>query len=242
MTRRPDAPWPPNPVQGQAPVFRGLSAAAQADVLAHARRRQVGRRELLARQGEPADRFYVVESGTLKLTQVTADGREVLVRFVGPWQPFGAVAALEGGHYPVTAQAVEPTRVYEWPRPVITELAARYPALRANLMQALADHMTDALARVRELATERVPQRLARALVRLAQQRGRQAEGGWLIEHPLTRQDLADLAGTTLYTASRILARWTAAEIVATVRGRLLIRQPEKLARLAAGDEASLRG
>ncbi len=222
----------------EAPVFRGLSREARAALSASARARLLGRGEVLARQGEPAEHFYVVETGSLKLTQTTAQGAAVIVRFVGPLQPFGAVAALDEGRYPVTAQAAEPTRVWAWLRATMRELAARSPELRVNLMQAIADHLTDALARLGELATERVPERLARALLRLARHNGRETTGGLLIDHPLTRQDLAELAGTTVYTASRTLARWAEAGIVATHRRRLLIRRPADLARLAGPEGA----
>lgn len=216
-----------------ARVFDGLSAEARAQAIARARVRRLRRGELLERQGEPARRFYIVESGTLKLTQVTAGGRAIIVRFVVAGQPFGAMAALERGVYPVTAQAVEPTAVLEWSRETLSRLIAEHPRIRANLMAVIADHLTEALSRVTGLATERVAQRVARTLLRLARQTGRAVERGVLIPIPLTRQDLAELADTTLYSVSRTLARWTAAGVLESRGRRLVLRAPERLAEIA---------
>jgi CRP-like cAMP-binding protein len=87
--------------------------------------------------------------------------------------------------------------------------------------------------RLRELATERVEQRVARTLLRLARQVGRKVEGGVLIDMPLSRQDLAEMTGTTLYTVSRILSQWEQQHLVETGRERILIRQPHGLVAIA---------
>jgi CRP/FNR family transcriptional regulator, nitrogen oxide reductase regulator len=89
------------------------------------------------------------------------------------------------------------------------------------------------MSRARELATERVAQRVARNLLRLARQSGREADGGLLIGHPLSRQELAAMAGTTLYTVSRLLSQWEEAGIVETGRLKVLVRSPARLAELA---------
>jgi CRP-like cAMP-binding protein len=100
----------------------------------------------------------------------------------------------------------------------------------------MASHVTDALTRVRELSTERVGARLAHTLLRLATQCGRTTADGVLIDHVLTRQDLADLTGTTLYTVSRTLSEWDAQGLVRSVGRKLLVPSPARLQAVAESD------
>jgi CRP-like cAMP-binding protein len=129
----------------------------------------------------------------------------------------------------VTALAVEPTRVRAWSGASLAGLLDTFPQVRMNLMREMASHMTDALTRVRELTTDRVGQRLAHTLIRLMRQCGQKTPDGVLITHPLTRQELAELAGTTLYTVSRTLSQWEAEGVLRSERRRLLVRSPRRL-------------
>lgn len=219
-------------------IFDGLTEAERRQWLSAARRREARRHEVVARQGEPVQAFVLVESGLLKLLQLTPEGRELIVRFVGPGEPFGGVVVLAAAAYPVTAIALEATRLLAWPAEVLQPLLDRYPQVRLNITREIASHMTDALTRVRELATERVSQRLAHTLLRLLRQAGVPDREGVLVNHPLTRQELADLAGTTLYTVSRTMSQWQAQGILESTRRHLRVRLPKRLEALSrAPDE-----
>ncbi|MPZ20821.1 MAG: cyclic nucleotide-binding domain-containing protein [Luteitalea sp.] len=218
-------------------IFDGLTENERATWLSESLACQVRRGETLARQGEPAHCFYLVETGFLKLVQVTADGRELIVRFVGPREPFAGIVALDQADYPVTALAVESTRMRAWPRDVLMRLLERFPVVRTNIMREIARHMNDALTRVRELTTDRVGQRLAHTLLRLMRQCGQPTPDGILISHPLTRQELAALTGTTLYTVSRTLSQWEAEGLLRSERRRLLVRSPRGLETLSRSDD-----
>ena len=226
---------PPDIVRSR--IFDSLSESDRQAWLAEAFTRDLRRGQTLAHQGDRATTLYLVESGLLKLVQLTPEGREVIVRFVGVAEPFGGVVALEGATYPVTALAAEATRVKGWPSDVLRGLLARYPQVRTNIMREMAAHMTDALTRVRELTTERVGQRLAHTLLRLMRQAGRPTPEGILITHPLTRQELAELTGTTLYTVSRTLSQWQEAGVLKSTNRRLLVRSPKRLEELTHAEE-----
>lgn len=195
--------------------------------------RDLRRGQVVARQDEPADSFYLVEAGFLKLAQLTEGGREVIVRFVGPCEPFGGVVVLESATYPVSAVAVEPVRVRVWPRETLRRLLQSCPQVRLNIMREMTVHMTDALTRVRELTTERVGQRLAHTLLRVMGQCGRSTPDGVLIKHALTRRELAELTGTTLYTVSRTLSKWESVGILRSSRRQLLVLAPHRLEALS---------
>jgi CRP/FNR family transcriptional regulator, nitrogen oxide reductase regulator len=189
----------------------------------------------VARQGEPAQALYVVEDGLLKLTQLSTTGREVIVRFAGTAEPFGGIVAVEGSAYPVSARAVEPSSLRTWTGQTLGPLLDRFPRVRMNIMREMTAHMNDALDRVSELSNERVGPRLAHCLVRLMQSCGEQTSEGILITHPLTRQELAQFAGTSLFTASRTLSQWETEGVLRSAHRRLLVCSPERLHRLTMG-------
>ena len=161
-------------------IFDGLTESERQRWLGRAASADVARGQTLARQGEPARHFYLLEAGFLKLLQLTADGTELIVRFIVPGDPFGGVVALSDAPYPVTAVAVQPSVALSWPRDTVAELLVETPQVRVNIMRELAMHMTAALTRVRELTTASVDQRLAHTILRLAEQCGRPDKDGVL--------------------------------------------------------------
>ena len=217
----------------RAALFRDLDPAALATVLAAAAERRAADGDALFREGEPAERFCLVTEGRLKLTQVGADGNEVILRFVGPGDAAAALAIFEGTAYPLTAWAVGATAVLEWDRATLQALLLRHPLIAVATVRLLSERLRELQERFRELATERVAQRVARALVRLVRQAGRKVEGGVLIDLPLSRQDLAEMTGTTLFTVSRVLSEWEAQGIVASGRERITVLRPHGLVALA---------
>lgn len=218
-------------------IFDGLTDAERALWLGQSATRQLARGETLARQGEPARHLVLVESGFLKVLQVTAEGTELIVRFVSPGEPFGGVVLLGAAPYPVTAIATQPTVVRCWTRETVASLVAETPQVSVNVMREMATHMTDALTRVRELTTARVGPRLAHTLLRLMRQCGERTADGVLITQPLTRQELADLTGTTLYTVSRTLTQWQARGLIETRKRLLLVKSQQRLLNLAGSDD-----
>ena len=214
-------------------ILAGLDDEARRQILAAAFTRNLEARQVLAREGDPATTFYLVVVGHLKLSKIAPDGREVIARFIGPGDPYAGIVLLGHPSYPVGATSVEPARVLGWPRTAITDLGARYPQLRTNILQEITRHMTEALERVSELTTEPVPQRLARTLLRLAEHDGHARDGAVEIAHPITRQELADLTGTTLFTASRLLSDWERRGLVASTRGHVTLTSLAQIEQIA---------
>jgi CRP-like cAMP-binding protein len=139
---------------------------------------------------------------------------------------------LDGKAYPFTAQAAEDTRVRLWPRALLRELFRTIPRLEANLLEIVGAHAREMMDKFRELATEPVPQRVARAVLRLVETSGRPRPDGLQVDR-VTQQDLAELTATTLYTVNRILSEWETEGILSRGRGRLVIHSEERLRRSA---------
>ena len=215
----------------QSPLLEGLPAAEARRVLSEARERQLDKGEILFHQDEAAEALHVVTEGRVRLTQLTAEGQEVVVRLCGPGEVFAGIAALDGKAYPFTAAAAEPSRVLLWRRAALQELFRAVPRLQANVLEIVGAHAREMLDRFREMATEPVPRRLARALLRLVP-RERPGQDDALIVG-VTQQDLAEMAGTTLYTVSRVLSEWEAIGAVTTGRGRVHVRSLGRLQEIA---------
>jgi CRP/FNR family transcriptional regulator, nitrogen oxide reductase regulator len=221
------------PYLRQSPLFNGLDDATLGIVANTARLRRVADDAFFFHQGDRATVLYVLTQGRVKFTQVTPEGHQVLVRAIGPGEMFGAVAALGDTYYVASAQATGDCAALGWESEVISGLMERFPRLALNALRFLAGRVQEFQDRYRELATERVERRVAHALVRLARQIGREVEGGVLIDLSLSRQDIAEMTGTTLFTASRILSGWEQRGLIEGGRERVLILHPDALLAIA---------
>ncbi len=184
-------------------------------------------------QDDPAERIFVLKSGRIKLYQLSTDGQQVLMRVMTPGMMFAAISLVEGAVYPVSAEAADDCKVLYWSQATLLGLMQRYPVLALNAIKVLAGHVREFQDRYRELVTERVERRVARAVLRLANQTGVKTDEGVLLNLPLSRKDLAEMSGTTLFTVSRILSQWEANGLVSAGRERLVIRFPHGLVSIA---------
>jgi CRP-like cAMP-binding protein len=218
---------------GQMPPFQRLQPAELQVVRQSAWLRRVERDAYFYHQGDPASAFYILIEGQVKLTEVTSDGQQILVRFVGTGEAMGIIAALSKAVYPLSAQAVDDCLALTWDGEILEQLMERYPRVAIDGLRLVSQRWHELEERFRELATERVERRIAQTLLRLVRQTGRKVEAGILIDLPLSRQDLAEMTGTTLYTVSRILSQWEQQNLVELGRERVLIRYPHGLTRIA---------
>jgi len=189
----------------------------------------------LFRQGDPAEKCYLVQRGRLKLAKLNEAGKEAIIRYIGAGEMAAAVAVLKGRVYPVTAETVEETEVTGWDKPTFLRLLHAYPGIAINLLGVVLDRLDEVQQRYLELCSEGVEQRIARSLLRLMQRAGSRRADGILIELPLSRQSIADYSGTTLYTVSRTLSSWEKNGWVQSGRERVLITDPHALVKFAEG-------
>lgn len=237
MVRRKDIPLSISPeicdIVAQCTLFRGLETAV-CETIAHAGHLyEMHQGGILLHQGEPAETFYIVLEGHVKLLQTTAEGHQITVSYVGQGGGIGIIVALSHSEYPVTAEVVQDGRLIAWGQQTIQELMLQYPRLAVNGLRMLANYFVGLQKQLQELTTERVERRVARALLRLVRQTGRKVEEGILIDVPLSRQDLAEMTGTTLFTVSRILKGWEQQGIVLPERERVTVRLPHQLVLIA---------
>lgn len=219
-------------------LFAGLDDRSLDEALAMAQRKRIPAGSAAFQQDEAAESFFVLASGRLKVSQVTPEGQQVVVRFIGPGEFFGCVAIYGGGRYPATAAAVEDSVALAWTRAAAARLLERSPRVAVNAIGAVAGRLQQSQDRVRQLATERVERRIAHALIGLIDGAGRREPDGVRIAFRLSRQDIAEIAGTTLHTVSRTLSAWEENGVVRNGRRSLVVCDPGAL-RILAGERAA---
>lgn len=214
-------------------LFEGLPPRALEDILAAGFEKTYPQDSFLFHQDDPVERVYVLTNGRVKLTQLSNDGQQVIMRVITPGLMFAVIGIVQGARYPVSAQAAADSAALHWTQDAMLGLIERYPTLALRALRLMGGQVREFQDRYRELATERVERRLARAIIRLAAQTGRKTEDGVLLDLTLSRQDLAEMSGTTLFTVSRILSQWESQGLVQTGRERILIRFPHGLVSIA---------
>jgi CRP-like cAMP-binding protein len=218
---------------GRVPLFQGLAADVLTRVRDQAHARVVGAGEPFFVEGDKAEEFFVLTSGRVKLTQLTPEGHQVVLRIVGAGDAFGGAGAFGDLTYPIGAEAVEPAVALVWTSTAMRQLMETEPRVALNAVQFVAGRLHDLQRRHRQLMTERVERRVARAVLRLVHEAGRRVDAGVEIDFPVSRQDIAEMTGTTLYTVSRLLSSWEERGIVQSGRQRITLTNPHALVALA---------
>lgn len=216
-------------------IFSQMPADELDAMLASARVRQLPAGEAAFEQGDEARDFFILLHGRLKVVQTTEDGQQIIIRHINPGEPFGIARAIRRPDYPASAVAAVDSLALAWPSSQWDAFAARSPVLSSNALKAVGQRLQDSHDRVREMATQQVERRIAHAVLRLINQAGRKTPDGIEIDFPLTRQDIAEMTGTTLHTVSRTLSAWEEKGIVESGRKRITVRDAHRLFLLSEG-------
>ena len=215
------------------PLFASLREADWADVAPLLHGFCYPRDTYLFFEGDSPDFLYVIWMGRMKLLRHSVDGRDVVLDVLGPGRLLGEVAVFEGAPYSQTAQTMEDVAVISIARNDYLYLLQRYPVLALAVINELGHRLRVANDLVHSLAVDRVERRIARTLLRLATYNGTPSKDGLMIQMRLTRQDLADMTGTTVETAIRVMSRFRKQGLITTQRGRVIIKLPEELEAVA---------
>jgi CRP/FNR family transcriptional regulator len=215
------------------PVFAGLPTNELQTLAAVASEQPYRAREYIFMEGDPADWFCLVASGRVKILRQSRDGKEVVLELLGRGEPFGGVAVLERRPYPASAQAIETTVVLRIPRDAILALAERHSSIVRELALMIGRRLRNAHDSVTSLAADPVDARLAAMLLRLGEREGTRTPHGITLPFHLTRQSLADMTGTTVETAIRIVSRWLKDGTLAEDGNRLVLADLEALRGIA---------
>jgi len=208
-------------------IFSSLNEEELSELVDLAVERSFQPDEFIFWEDDEPDYFYVIARGRIKVVKHSSSGKEFIIAFFGPGEMFGEVAVFEGKPYPASAQVISASKVLGIKRQNFLDFLATHPQVALRIINILGGRLRDAQGRLKDLAGERVQQRLARILLMLASRMGNTL--------PFTRQELADMAGMTTETAIRLTSGLRERGIIRTSRGQLVIVDEPKLRLLAEG-------
>jgi CRP-like cAMP-binding protein len=211
------------------PPFSRLSRGEIREILAAAKPQLYPEGTPVFGEGLPADRFFLLLDGFIRVIRTTPDGEQIIALHIPPGQLFGIATALGRDTYPATAMAATESLALGWPARLWADFAARYDGFATETYRTVGVRLGEFQSRVTELATRAVEQRVAAALLRMANQTGRRTESGIEIAFPVTRSDIAEMTGTTLHTVSRLLSAWERDGIVRSTRRHITVTAPHRL-------------
>ena len=204
-------------------IFRRLTPDDRRRLAGVSAIREYEKGDLLFNEGDPSDSIYTVVAGRVKVSKMTVRGTDVILEIFGPGDPVGAVAAYESRAYPASATALEPTTCVLVPRETFFSLLEDHPTLVRGLLGGLTQRLVELTNRLAELSGGRVEARLARFMLKLADDMGQRRPDGIFVPLPLSRQEIADMIGTTIETSIRIMSRWGKDDIVRTEKDGFLV-------------------
>jgi CRP/FNR family transcriptional regulator len=218
-------------------LFLGLSAEQQRRLLDQMVEGRYDSGAHIFLEGDPADRLYLVISGRVKMVKHSLDGQETILSIFEGGQIIGEVGVLAGGIYPATAQAMELTTTLSLARQAYVELLRQHPKLTWSLVEELGRRLQAAHETVRSLAVDKVERRIARLLLRLTAAAGEKQGDAVQLSIPLTRQEIADMTGTTVETAIRTMSKLRRLGLVDSEQGLIHILRAHRLVLFADGRE-----
>lgn len=218
----------------RSPLFAPLSGRERAEVQKRLVQRRYEKDEYLFFEGDPAEWLVFVAEGRIKMIKHSESGRETILATFGPGQILGEVGVLVGDVYPATAQVLEPAVTLNLRRAEYVELVRTHPDLAWALIVELGRRLQRAHESIRSMAVEKVERRVARVLLRMASASGERLEGGAVrITVALSRQDVADMAGTVLETAIRTMSGFQKRGYLETREGHIVLLKPHQLVAIA---------
>lgn len=216
-------------VMKHSSIFMSLSDAEQAALTKITVERHYAPGEIIFFEGDAPEWFYIVAQGRVKAFKQSSSGKEFTIAFFGPGEIFGEVAVFENKPYPASAsaQSVDDTVVLGIKREELLQFLAKHPQVALRIIGVLGERLRNAQSRLGDMAGAKVVSRLAGILLMLSSKMGN--------ELPFTRQEIADMAGTTTETTIRILSRLKSGGIIRSMRGKVIIADEAKLKALSAG-------
>jgi CRP/FNR family transcriptional regulator len=211
------------------PLFEGLPREDLADLVIDCRFRTPFKGDRLFEAGEPAESFFLVVAGEVKLSSATPSGRECVVEVIRSGETFALVSVLDGEPYPVTATALTDCGVVRIPRAPFLRLLARRPELSARTTHEVAQRMKRFRLRLEEISTRTVPARVASYLLRQAEVQTGTSERGAVVDLGATREVVAAAIGTVREVFVRTIRGFERQGLVGIDARRVEILEPERL-------------
>jgi CRP-like cAMP-binding protein len=216
-------------VLGAVPLFAAMGPEELTPLASRLRRRTFRRNEVIVHRGDPAGAIHVIRSGRVKVTLPSEEGDETVLALYGPGACFGEIAALDGGPRSATVTAVEATETLALLREDLLAFARENPDFALALITTLAARLRRTDEWLEDAYFQDLDTRMARRLLDVAEDHGRQTSEGIEVAFPLTQSDLAGMLGATRVSVNRLLGVYQDAQLIRLGRGAFTILKPDEL-------------
>jgi CRP-like cAMP-binding protein len=217
----------------QVPIFNTLSGQEAKEISPYLLSAKFHKKETIFAEGDPSEWLYIVKKGKVKITKLSHEGKEIILEIISPLDFFGGIAVLRGFPYPANAVAMEDTEVLKISRKHLLSIMDRFPNLMYCMAANIGDRIKGSHETLKSIALEKVEARIASLLIKLSDKTGEKTPEGVLITMKLTKQDIAEMVGTTVETSIRTMSKLTKAGLVSSRSGKIMIRDLERLRSLA---------
>lgn len=210
-------------------IFSGLTEEQAGEIGPLLVAENFRKKETIFSEGDPSEWFYLVSSGEVKITKISQDGKEIILEIIHPGDFFGGLAVVRGFPYPANAVAKEDAGVLRISRANLMKILEKHPGVMLKVVQEVSDRLKSSHETARNIALERVSARIASLLLKLAGESGRETEEGTELTLKLTKQEIAEMVGTTVETSIRTMSQFKKAGLIEEKAGRIIIKDPSGL-------------
>jgi CRP-like cAMP-binding protein len=215
-------------------LFKNLSDEDLSELKPYLGTSSYKKKELIFSEGDASEWFYIVVKGKIKITRLSHEGKEIILEIISPSDIFGGVAVLRNFPYPASAVAMEDSEVVKISRKNLMRLVDRFPNLMYCIALQLGDRMKSSYDSLKNIALERVEARIAALLLKLGNKVGAETPDGLVIDMRLTKQDVADMVGTTVETSIRTFSKFKKQGLLSDADGKIIIKDVNGLTTLSS--------
>jgi CRP/FNR family transcriptional regulator len=213
----------------QVSVFNSLNVQETKEISPYFVAEKFKKKELIFSEGDPSEWFYIVVKGKVKITKLSQDGKEIILEMISPMDFFGGIAVIKGFPYPANAVAMDDTDALKITRTDLLKITDRFPSIMFSLAASIGDRIKDSHEMAKSIALDKVEARIASLLIKLSEKIGEKTPEGIVLQMKLTKQDIAEMVGTTVETSIRTMSKFSKANIITSRSGKIIISDLEKL-------------
>lgn len=210
-------------------IFSTLSASDITEIHPYIVTETYRKKDMIFSEGDPSDWFYIVIEGKVKITKISQEGKEIIIEIIAAGDFFGGIAVIRGFPYPANAIAMEDTKLIKLSRRNLMAVLDRFPAVMYCMVQNLGDRIKGSHETLKNIALEKVGSRIASLLIKLSEQAGTKTADGIAIDLKLTKQDIAEMVGTTVETSIRTMSRYKKLGLITERAGKIIIKDTGQL-------------
>jgi len=181
------------------------------------------KKETIFSEGDPSEWFYIVKRGKVKITKLSQDGKEIILEIISDIEFFGGIAVIRGFPYPANAVAMEDTEALKISRNNLMKIMDRFPNLMYSMATNIGERVKNSHDMLKSIALEKVS-RIASLLIKLSEKAGEKIPEGVIINMKLTKQDIAEMVGTTVETSIRTMSKLSKNGVLSSKAGKIVIK------------------